>query len=956
MKKLITFAICLFLAGYAYAGDTVNPHTGNMQKVLDVAEEDGTPTCYAPETLKVTNGSLTDNGDGTCSLSVLTPAAADLTHLRLDASNDPMTGTVSFDYPYGISWPYTGFGEFRADLWTDRNIGPMFSTNGAMFFYDGDVLGSRSGLTLQFHGWNADPQVTIGNLYGDGAGSEAILPLVTVHDLDVTLGGRVILTGSLDATSATYKWLDVEPTITAHADADTLYGIYLNPTFADGGYAGVVRYSLYNASTELSYFAGNILLSTDKSIYFRDTDMGIYSSGATTLTVKSALGTVNLNPDLQVVIGVGGADKDYSLKFDGETSDGTLTYMEDELRFDFDQNVALKVDSKALYFGAGYDASILYDGGDMVFNSQLVGAGSFEFLGGTVNVANTINAFDTSAWGKAISLDHNGTDGTLTTSDGDISLVPEGDVVIRSDTKFLLFGAGNDASITFDGNSLNIVANAVTATDDLLLTGRYIAISQSLITPSYLIDIRDSSGGGARPQLHFSYGDVDSGGYIMSADENNFYMSAGSVWNGARWNAKATSATILGGDGAVYSFFANTSLTVGNDYTPTLRFSIGTTGAALPDNHALKFGTDGDTGFYFNSGVFYQYNWKSVTSFDINSGQSNTDFNVYGDNNLAFAVDAGTENVRIPQDSKSLTFGAGDDASITFDGNSLNIVANAVTAGDDLELTGDTITLTGSRTTVTGDLYVGNNAAADPAIVFDGDTNDGQITWMEDEDYFNFADKIRSDLGVCFGGTTDYIISDAGGHLDLYGSTNIDFNIGVTEQLTLTDGALTPTTDSDIDLGDVTHYYKDIYCDSVVLSVPSHVRAYLNQAQDNITTDSWVKVNLNGETYDTNSEFNTGTYTYTASTAGTYMVVGQVTFTNTVADKIYWVAIYLNGALVSESINQSSVASSLTINVTDVIDLAATDTLELYCRHSSGASTPDLVQGAYTFMAIKKLN
>lgn len=42
----------------------------------------------------------------------------------------------------------------------------------------------------------------------------------------------------------------------------------------------------------------------------------------------------------------------------------------------------------------------------------------------------------------------------------------------------------------------------------------------------------------------------------------------------------------------------------------------------------------------------------------------------------------------------------------------------------------------GPRVTVQGDLYVGNNAAADPVIVFDGDTTDGQITWMEDEAYF----------------------------------------------------------------------------------------------------------------------------------------------------------------------------------------------------------------------------
>ena len=53
------------------------------------------------------------------------------------------------------------------------------------------------------------------------------------------------------------------------------------------------------------------------------------------------------------------------------------------------------------------------------------------------------------------------------------------------------------------------------------------------------------------------------------------------------------------------------------------------------------------------------------------------------------------------------------------------------------------IRLTSATTTVTGDLYVGNNADADPVIVFDGDTNDGQIKWMENESYFEISDVIQ---------------------------------------------------------------------------------------------------------------------------------------------------------------------------------------------------------------------
>ena len=44
----------------------------------------------------------------------------------------------------------------------------------------------------------------------------------------------------------------------------------------------------------------------------------------------------------------------------------------------------------------------------------------------------------------------------------------------------------------------------------------------------------------------------------------------------------------------------------------------------------------------------------------------------------------------------------------------------------------------------------------------------------------------------------------------------IRFDIGGTEQINLTDGALLPTTDNDIDLGSGTYEFKDLYIDGVI--------------------------------------------------------------------------------------------------------------------------------------------
>jgi hypothetical protein len=63
--------------------------------------------------------------------------------------------------------------------------------------------------------------------------------------------------------------------------------------------------------------------------------------------------------------------------------------------------------------------------------------------------------------------------GTLATSNVSAS----GNIQLTTDNNILKFGTAEDATISFDGNSLNIVANAVTATDGLELTAGYFKIT-----------------------------------------------------------------------------------------------------------------------------------------------------------------------------------------------------------------------------------------------------------------------------------------------------------------------------------------------------------------------------------------------------------------------------------------------------------------------------------------------
>ena len=69
----------------------------------------------------------------------------------------------------------------------------------------------------------------------------------------------------------------------------------------------------------------------------------------------------------------------------------------------------------------------------------------------------------------------------------------------------------------------------------------------------------------------------------------------------------------------------------------------------------------------------------------------------------------------------------------------------------------------------------GTGADTDIAVTFDGNTSDGVLTWMEDEDYFQFSDDIllTTTEKLQFRDTAIYINSSTDGQLDLVADTEI---------------------------------------------------------------------------------------------------------------------------------------------------------------------------------------
>lgn len=177
-------------------------------------------------------------------------------------------------------------------------------------------------------------------------------------------------------------------------------------------------------------------------------------------------------------------------------------------------------------------------------------------------------------------------------------------------------------------------------------------------------------------------------------------------------------------------------------------------------------------------------------------------------------------------------------------------------------------------------LTLGNGTAGtDITVTFDGESNDGVLKWMEDEDYFEFSDDllIASTEKIQFRDTGIYLNSSADGQLDIVadtevqiaattidinGAADISGNLGVGGNLTVTgtttfnggtitmgdaatdnvvfgadvNSSIIPNTDSTFDLGSASQEWRDLYIDGT---------AYLDAINFNGTAISSTAAELN---------------------------------------------------------------------------------------------------------------
>lgn len=123
---------------------------------------------------------------------------------------------------------------------------------------------------------------------------------------------------------------------------------------------------------------------------------------------------------------------------------------------------------------------------------------------------------------------------------------------------------------------------------------------------------------------------------------------------------------------------------------------------------------------------------------------------------------------------------------------------------------------------------------------------------------------------------------------------------------------------------------------SIIRATPS--------TNQNIPISSWAKLAFNTEIYDTNTEYDTSNYRFTAITTGYYSIGASVRITPITAE--LKLAIYVNGVSYSEVLNSlSGNSTSLTIN--DIVFLNASDYVEIYFYNGSASSAYTLQYVGY---------
>ena len=134
-------------------------------------------------------------------------------------------------------------------------------------------------------------------------------------------------------------------------------------------------------------------------------------------------------------------------------------------------------------------------------------------------------------------------------------------------------------------------------------------------------------------------------------------------------------------------------------------------------------------------------------------------------------------------------------------------------------------------------------------------------------------------------------------------------------------------------------------------------KAYRNTSVQAIANVTTTKVQLNGESWDVASEFDSATnYRYTAATTGTYIVTFSVYIQGQSSGSYNQGYVYKNGTtFVSNVVSVPGGAQDVAMSGAGMVQLTAGDYLELYAYQNSGSSKNIYNGEGYTYLTVQRV-
>ena len=192
-------------------------------------------------------------------------------------------------------------------------------------------------------------------------------------------------------------------------------------------------------------------------------------------------------------------------------------------------------------------------------------------------------------------------------------------------------------------------------------------------------------------------------------------------------------------------------------------------------------------------------------------------------------------------------------------------------------------------------------SGTDITVTFDGETNDGVLKWMEDEDYFEFSDDILigTTEKIQFRDTAIYINSSTDGQLDLVADTEIQIaattidingNVDISGTLTIGSAGISETELEILDGATVTT--DELNYSDTGAAVGTVVASKVVTADANKDVASFRNITLTGE-LDAGSLDVSGDADIDGTLEADAITIGGVTLAETISDTV--------GAMVSSN-------------------------------------------------------